>query len=61
MVKAIVEKETKEGQEGHRILNNVKKQLFANGVIDKKGITAKFLEIKMKRRMKMNVEKMLHQ
>ena len=52
MVKAIVEKETKEGQEGFRILNNVKKQLFANGVIDEKGITAKFMEIKLKRRTK---------
>ena len=37
MVKGITDKESKEGQEGLRILNNIKKQLFAKGVIDANG------------------------
>jgi len=51
MLKAITEKETSEGKEGQRILNNISKQLFAKGIIDCNGkAKGSFLKQKFKRR-----------
>ena len=60
MISALMYRETKEGEEGYRILNNVKKQLFAKGEIDINGNkTTKFIQKMFLRKTKLMLGKKL--